>query len=78
MTTAIPTIPTIPIGDGQVTSGSASLAYLLHPLLTLHPLLKTEVQTLEREQNERDVLDAGGDYKCTTEPECLPRMCLLP
>ena len=57
MTTAIPTIPTIPIGDGQVTSGSASLAYLLHPLL------KTEEQTLEREQNERDVLDAGGDYK---------------
>jgi len=26
--------------------------------------LKTEEQPLEREQNERHVLDAVGDYKC--------------
>jgi hypothetical protein len=26
--------------------------------------LETEKQSLEREQNERDVLEALGDYKC--------------
>ena len=28
--------------------------------------MKTEEQKPEREQNERDVLDAVGDYKCPT------------
>ena len=46
----------IPEGGGHVASGSASLA---------DPgALETEVQTLEREQNVRDVLEAMGDYKC--------------
>ncbi len=46
----------IPAGDGQVASGSASLP---DPVA-----LETEEQRLEREQNERDVLEALGDYKC--------------
>ena len=46
----------IPEGDGQVASGSASLP---DPVA-----LETEEQRLEREQNERDVLEALGDYKC--------------
>ncbi len=46
----------IPQGDGQVASGSASLP---DPVA-----LETEEQTLEREENERDVLEALGEYKC--------------
>jgi hypothetical protein len=46
----------IPEGDGQVAPGSASLP---DPVA-----LETEEQRLEREQNERDVLEALGDYKC--------------
>jgi hypothetical protein len=42
--------------DGQVASGSASLP---DPVA-----LETEEQRLEREQNERDFLEALGDYKC--------------
>jgi hypothetical protein len=48
----------IPQGDGQVASGSVSLP---DPVV-----LETEEQMLEREQNERDVLDALGAYKCDT------------
>ena len=43
-------------GDCQVPSGFASLP---DPVA-----LETEEQTLEREQNERDVLEALGEYKC--------------
>ena len=46
----------IPEGDGQVASGSESLP---DPVA-----LETEEQTLEREQNERGVLEALGGYKC--------------
>ena len=46
----------IPEGDGQIASGSASLPHFL--------VLETEDQILEREQNERDVLEALGEYKC--------------
>ena len=46
----------IPESDGQVASGSESLP---DPVV-----LETEEQLLEREQNERDVLDALGEYKC--------------
>ncbi len=46
----------IPDGYGQVMSGSSSLAHTV--------ALKTEEQALEREQNERQVLDSVGDYKC--------------
>ena len=46
----------IPECDGQVASGSASLP---DPVA-----LETEEQTLEREENERDVLEALGEYKC--------------
>ena len=46
----------IPEGHGQVRSGSASLP---DPVA-----LETEEQTHEREQNERDVLDVLGEYKC--------------
>ena len=53
-------------GYGQVVSGSASLP---EPIA-----LGTEEQTLEREQNERDFLDAVGHY--SVPPECLSRMCL--
>ena len=45
----------IPEGDGQVASGSESLP---DPVA-----LETEEQTLEREQNESDVLEALGQYK---------------
>jgi hypothetical protein len=45
----------IPEGHGQVESGSASLP---DPVV-----LETEEQTLEREQNERDVLEGLGDYR---------------
>jgi hypothetical protein len=45
-----------PEGDGQVASGSASIPDSV--------ALETEEQRLEREQNERDVLEALGDYKC--------------
>ena len=48
----------IPEGDGQVASGSASLP---NPVA-----LETEEQGLEREQNERDVLEALGEYKRDT------------
>jgi len=57
----------IPDGDGQVASGSASL---LDPLV-----LETEEQMLEREQDERDVLEALGAYYCdagiSVEDVCL-------
>ena len=43
-------------GDGQVASGSASLP---DPVA-----LETEEQRLEKEQNERDFLEALGDYRC--------------
>ena len=46
----------IPEGDGQVASGSASLP---DPVV-----LETEEHMLESERNERDVLDALGEYKC--------------
>ena len=46
----------IPEGDGQVSSGSVSLP---DPVV-----LETEEQMLEREQNERDVLDELDEYKC--------------
>ena len=46
----------IPEGDGQVASGSASLP---DPVV-----VEAEEQMLEREQNERDVLEALGEYKC--------------
>ena len=46
----------IPEGGGQVASGSA---FLPDPVA-----LETVVLTLEREQNERDVLEALGEYKC--------------
>ncbi len=43
-------------GDGKVTSGSESLP---------DPVpLETEDQRLDREENERDVLEGLGDYKC--------------
>jgi hypothetical protein len=45
----------IPEGHGQVEPGSASLP---DPVV-----LETEEQTLEREQNERDVLEGLGDYR---------------
>ena len=45
-----------PEGDSQVASGSASLP---DPVA-----LETEEQTLEREQNERDLLEALGEHKC--------------
>jgi hypothetical protein len=51
----------IPEGDftsSQVESGSASLP---DPVA-----LETEEQTLEREQNERDDLEALYEYKCDT------------
>ena len=54
----------IPEGDGQVASGSASLS---DPVT-----LETQEQTLEREQNERDVLEARMSTSVT--PECLSRM----
>ncbi len=44
----------IPEGDGQV----------LHPSLPDPVALETEEQILKREQNERDVLEALGEYKC--------------
>jgi len=46
----------IPEGDGQVASCSASLP---DPVA-----LDTKEQTLERKQNECDVLEALGEYKC--------------
>ncbi len=46
----------IPEGDGQVASGSASLP---DPVV-----VEAEEQMLEREQDERDVLEALGEYKC--------------
>ena len=61
----------IPEGDGQVASGSASIA---DPVA-----LETEEQTLEREQNERDVLEALPPWtlvSTSVTPECLSRMCL--
>ena len=52
----------IPEGDAQVESGFASLP---NPVA-----LETEEQSLEmfheREQNERDVLEPLGEYKCDT------------
>ena len=48
----------IPVGHGQVASGSASLP---DPVA-----LETEAQMLEREQNEHDDLEALGEYKCDT------------
>ena len=48
----------IPEGDCQVASGSASLPD--------RAVLETEEQMLEREQNERDVLDALGEYEYDT------------
>ena len=55
-----------PEGGGQVASGSASLP---DPVA-----FETEEHTLEREQNERDVLEALGAYIVT--PGCLSRVCL--
>jgi hypothetical protein len=46
----------IPEGDGQVASGSASLP---DPVA-----LDTEEERLKREQNERDVFEALGEYQC--------------
>ncbi len=46
----------IPEGDGQVASGSESLPDPVD--------LETDEQMLEREQNERDVLDTLDEYKC--------------
>ncbi len=57
----------IPEGDGQVASDSASLP---DPVV-----LETEEQMLERQQNERDVLDALGEYKCGKEEECCWPVC---
>ena len=48
----------IPEGDGQVASGSV---FLPDPVV-----LEAEEQMLEREQNERDVHDPLGEYKCDT------------
>jgi hypothetical protein len=48
----------IPEGNGQLVSGSVSL-----PVVTLYPW--RQERTLEREQNERDVLEALDEYKCT-------------
>jgi hypothetical protein len=36
--------------------------------------LETEEKTFQREQNERDALDAVGNYKCA--PGMSPRRCL--
>ena len=59
----------IPEGDGQVASGSASLP---NPVA-----LETEEQRLEREQNERDVLEDWVTTGTTSvTPECLSRMYL--
>ena len=52
----------IPEGDGQVASGSVSLP---DPVV-----LETEEQMLEREQDECDVLDELGEYKCDTGIFC--------
>ncbi len=49
----------IPEGDGQVAPGSASI---LDPVS-----LETDEQTLQREQNERDVLEALGN-ELTNKP----------
>ena len=49
----------IPEGGGQVTSGNSGSGSLPDPVV-----FETEEQILEREQNERDVLDALGEYKC--------------
>ena len=46
----------IPEGHGQFAPGPASLP---DPVV-----LETEEQSLEREQNERDVLEALCEYKC--------------
>jgi hypothetical protein len=35
---------------------------------------QVEEEQLERDQNQRGALDAGGDYEC--KPECLSRLCL--
>ena len=49
---------------------SSQSRQVLHPFLTLYSVaLQTEEQSLEREQNERDVFEALGDYSVT--PECL-------
>jgi hypothetical protein len=48
-------------GGGEVASGSVSLPEA-DPVA-----LETEEQRLEREQNERDVFEALGDYKCDAE-----------
>ncbi len=56
----------IPEGDGQVASGSATI-----PDPGEDVVLETEKQTLEREQNEHDVLEALGEYKCDLTRECL-------
>ena len=46
----------IPEGHGQVTSDSASLPDSV--------ALETDEQTLKSEQNERDVPETLGEYKC--------------
>ncbi len=56
----------IPDGDGQVASGSATI-----PDPGEDVALETEKQTLEREQNEHDVLEKLGEYKCDLTRECL-------
>ena len=48
----------IPEADAQVVSGSASLPFPV--------VVETEEHMLEREQNDRDVLDALGKYECDT------------
>ena len=48
----------IPEGHGQVESGSVSLP---DPVVW-----EVEEQTLERKQNECDVLETLGEYKCDT------------
>ncbi len=61
----------IPEGDGQVASGSASLP---DPVA-----LGTEEQMLQRKQNERDVLERLGDYKCDAgmSVENVPAVCTV-
>ena len=49
----------IPEGDGQVATVASGSAFLPDPVV-----LETEEQMLEREQDERDVLEALGEYKC--------------
>ena len=57
----------IPEGHGQVTSDSASLPDSV--------ALQTEEQTLKSEQNERDVPETLGEYKCDAGNICRECAC---